>query len=465
MPERNNTVRGVMGLRLRDRFAPGKALREKVPRGCHAKWKPAPQRPDPVELIKATDRGRLEELLPIRYGRMQKSPFAFFRGTAALMAADLAPTPATGIRVQACGDCHVANFGGFGSPERHLIFDINDFDETHHAPWEWDLKRLAASAVLAGRDLSLRAHNCATAAESAVESYRVHMREYAQMSALNAWYSHLDAAKLIERATSKRSRKHWESLEKAAHENTSENVFPRITKLVKGVPRIIDRPPLVYHPAGMARIGKHARETFDLYRRTLPEERRVLLDRYHIVDFARKVVGVGSVGTRCNVILMMAGPRDPLFLQCKQARASVLEPYAGKSRYENQGERVVRGQRMLQAASDVFLGWTRDAQGHFYYFRQLRDMRMKIEISQMSRQSFLEYVKLCGWALARGHARTGDAAAIAGYLGGAGRFDEAVAEFAVAYADQTERDYELFLKAVRAKRLLSKRGAIPERFL
>jgi uncharacterized protein (DUF2252 family) len=465
MAEKTTTVRGMLSLTLRDRLARGKALREKLPRSSHANWSPSPQRPDPVESIKTTDRGRIEELLPIRYGRMQKSPFAFFRGTAALMAADLASTPATGICVQACGDCHVANFGGFGSPERHLVFDINDFDETHHAPWEWDVKRLAASAVLAGRDLGLRARSCKNAAESAIASYRIHMREYAELSALDAWYSHLDAAKLIERATSKRSRKDWKSLEKSAYEQTSEHVFPQITKLVKGIPRIIDRPPLVYHPAGMTRIGKHVRETFKLYRHTLPEERRVLLDRYQIVDIARKVVGVGSVGTRCAVILLMAGPQDPLFLQFKEARASVLEPYAGKSLYENQGERVVTGQRILQAASDVFLGWTRDNAGHFYYFRQLRDMRMKIDIAEMSEDEFLEYVRLCGWALARAHARTGDAAAIAGYLGGAGRFDEAIAEFAVAYANQTERDYEIFLKAIRARRLVSHRGAIPERLL
>jgi uncharacterized protein (DUF2252 family) len=465
MKVHDNTKRDALAPTIRERIAAGKALRDKVPRGSHARWTAAPRRPDPVELIERTDRGRVAELLPIRYGRMRQSPFSFFRGTAALMAADLAPTPATSLRVQVCGDCHVANFGGFGSPERRLVFDMNDFDETHHAPWEWDVKRLAASVVLAGRELNFRDRDCADAAESAVESYRTHVRKYAEMPALDAWYSRLDADLLVKNAKSSAARKNWKRIEKEAYEETSEHVFPRITTIRKGAPRIIDRPPLVYHPRHYARIGKRVREMFDRYLRTLPEEKRVILDRYRLMDIARKVVGVGSVGTRCAVLLLMAGPKDPLFLQFKEARTSVLEPYAGKSRYENQGERVVTGQRMLQAASDVFLGWTRDEEGRDYYFRQLRDMRMKIDIGDLSCQDFLEYVELCGWALARGHARTGDAARISGYLGSSGRFDKAIAKFAVAYADQTERDYQEFVKALRARRFASRRGAIPERFL
>jgi uncharacterized protein (DUF2252 family) len=432
---------------VKEKMAAGKALRDKAPRAAHAKWKPAPKRPDPIELIRETDRGRLEELLPIRYARMRQSPFAFYRGTAALMACDLAETPATGIRVQACGDCHVANFGGFGSPERQLVFDINDFDETLPAPWEWDVKRLAASIVLAGRELGLRERQCKDATRAALRSYRERTHEYAEMTSLDVWYSRIGASALAKHARGTAARKYWKHVEDEARGETSEHVFVRITKMKHGKPRIIDAPPLVYHPPTIKRIGKHVREMFKRYRHTLPDERRVMLDRYEIVDLARKVVGVGSVGTRCAVALLMAGEDDPLFLQFKEARRSVLEPYAGKSRYENQGERVVTGQRMLQAASDVFLGWTRDDDGHQYYFRQLRDMRMKIEIETMTREEFVEYVELCGWTLARAHARTGQPALIAGYLGNGPRFDEAVETFAVAYADQTEKDFGEFVKA------------------
>lgn len=443
----------VLGPTTSQRLAAGKALRAKVPRRSHAGWEPRPDRPDPIDLLRHADKGKLAELLPIRYARMRASPFGFLRGAAALMASDLAATPATGLRVQACGDCHVGNFGGFGSPERRLVFDINDFDETLPAPWEWDVKRLAASIVLASRELGLNERRCADAARSAVQSYREHMRGYAGMRALEVWYSHLEAEILIEEAQTRAAKKRWSRVEKAAKHETAEHFFPRITEVENGRRRIVDRPPLVYHPPQISRISNHVREMFERYRRTLPEERRVILDRYHIVDVARKVVGVGSVGTRCDVALLMAGKRDPLFLQFKEARASVLEAYAGKSRYDNQGERVVTGQRMLQSASDVFLGWTRDDDGRDYYFRQLRDMRMKIDLSGMPRQDWLEYVELCGWALARAHARTGDPARIAGYLGKSGAFDQAVEEFAVAYADQTERDHSALVKAIRAGRL------------
>ncbi len=443
----------VLGPTIKQRSAAGKALRDKTPRRSHAGWKAHPNRPNPIELLRHADRGKLTELLPIRYARMRASPFGFFRGAAAVMASDLAATPATGLRVQACGDCHVGNFGGFGSPERRLVFDINDFDETLPAPWEWDVKRLAASIVLASRELGLGERGCADAARAAVESYREQMREYAGMRALEVWYSHLDAEILIDEAQTRAAKKRWSRVEKAARHATAEHFLPRITDVENGRRRIVDHPPLVYHPPQISTINKHVREVFERYRRTLPSERRVILDRYHMVDVARKVVGVGSVGTRCAVALLMAGKHDPLFLQFKEARASVLEAYAGKSRYENQGERVVTGQRMLQSASDVFLGWTRDDDGRDYYFRQLRDMRMKINLTMMSRQDWTEYVELCAWALARAHARTGDPARIAGYLGKCGAFDEAIEEFAVAYANQTERDHAALAKAIRAGRL------------
>ena len=449
----------VLGPTTKQRMAAGKALRSKVPRGSHARFEPPAKRTDPVELLRAVDRGRLAELLPIRYARMCASPFGFFRGAAALMALDLATTAATGLRVQACGDCHVANFGGFGSPERNLVFDINDFDETLPAPWEWDVKRLATSVILASRELGLKERSCADASRAVVESYREHMREYANMPALEVWYSHLDAEILVDQARTVAAQKRWRQIEKAAKHETAEHVFPQITTVKNGRARILDHPPLIYHPPQFSATGRRVEELFERYRRTLPEERRVILDRYHVRDVARKVVGVGSVGTRCAVALLLAGKHDPLFLQFKEARESVLAPHAGKSRYSNQGERVVTGQRMLQAASDVFLGWTRDDDGRDYYFRQLRDMRMKIDVSKMSRQDWLEYIGLCGWALARAHARTGDPARISGYLGKSDAFDEAIEEFAVAYADRTEQDHRALAKAIRTRRLPARSDA------
>jgi len=441
------------GRTVEERMAEGRALRKLVPRSSHGKWKASPRRPDPISLLVKADQGRLADLLPIRYGRMRQSPFAFYRGAAALMAFDIAKTPETGLRVQACGDCHVANFGGFGSPERALLFDVNDFDETLNAPWEWDVKRLAASIVLAGRARDMRERDCEDAARIAAESYRNHMRDYAQMRAIDVWYSHLDASILVDESKDKSARRRWLGVEEAAMSQTPAGVLPRITKVSNGQRRIIDNPPLVYHSRQLAKAEKTIRDLFHHYRESLPAERRVILDRYHIVDIARKVVGVGSVGTRCAIALLMAGEDDPLFLQFKEARASVLEPYAGRSHYENHGQRVVTGQRMLQAASDVFLGWTKDDEGHDYYFRQLRDMKMTVDLPEIPKQDWREYVAVCGWTLARAHARTGDSAKIAGYLGKSEAFDEAIQKFAVAYADQTERDHAALAKAIRTGRL------------
>ena len=449
----------LTGPLVKDRLGAGKALRKKTTRAAHGDWAPAANRADFVELLKDVDRGRLPELLPIRYARMRQSPFRFFRGADAVMAADLAVTPKTGLRVQACGDCHVSNFGGFGSPERRLVFDINDFDETLHAPWEWDVKRLATSIVLAGRQNDQGKHSCDDAVQAAVASYREQMNQYARMRALEVWYSQLDAEILIEGAKTRKAKKYWKRIEQKAKLQTAEHVFPRLAGIVKDRPRIIDNPPLIYHPRQRIKLAKRVTEMFRRYRLTLPEERRVVIDRYQIVDIARKVVGVGSVGTRCAVVLLMADKQDPLFLQFKEALPSVLEPYAGKSRYAYHGERVVTGQRMLQSASDIFLGWTRDDQGHDYYCRQLRDMKMTINVEDMPEDDWMEYVKLCGWSLARAHARTGDAAQIAGYLGGSDQFDVAIAKFAAAYADQTENDHEVFVKAIRGGRIKASRSA------
>ena len=375
------------------------------------------------------------------------------------MAWDLSKTPATGIRVQACGDCHVANFGGFASPERQLLFDINDFDETLPAPWEWDVKRLAASVVLASRELGMGGGRCGDAVLTMAESYRQHMREYAQMRALEVWYSHMDAEVFIEEAKRVAARKRWQQVEEQARLQTAEHILPKIADVINGRTRIVDHPPLVYHPRASELMRKHVTQMFHCYRETLPGDRRVILDRYHIIDVARKVVGVGSVGTRCDVALLMASEHDPMLLQFKEALPSVLEPYAGKSRYANHGERVVTGQRMLQSASDVFLGWTRDDKGRDYYFRQLRDMKMKIDLDNMTKDAWLEYVEICGWTLARAHARTGDAALIGGYLGKNDAFDSALAKFAASYADQAERDHATLVKAIRAGRLKARNTA------
>jgi uncharacterized protein (DUF2252 family) len=384
---------------------------------------------------------------------MRQSPFTFLRGAAVVMAADLAHTPATGLRVQACGDCHVANFGGFATPERRLIFDINDFDETLPAPWEWDVKRLATSFVLATKDAGLNGHNCQETARTAAQSYRRHMREYSEMGALQVWYSHLDLELLVKRASGHKERKQWLKVIEQAESRTSSHEFPKIATVRDGRARIVDHPPLIYHPREIGRLGKIVRTIFQRYRETLPLERRIVLDRYKLMDVARKVVGVGAVGTRCAAALLLAAPHDPLLLQFKEARRSVLEPYVGYCRYKNQGERVVVGQRLLQSASDVFLGWTSDGEGHDYYFRQLRDMKMKTDLTAMSKSNWFEYAELCGWVLARAHARTGDPAAISGYLGKNEAFDDAIEEFAVAYAAQTERDYAALLKAIHNGRI------------
>jgi uncharacterized protein (DUF2252 family) len=450
----------IIGPSIEERMNKGKALREKVPRSSHAEWVTPAGRPDPIDVLRRSDHGRLPELLPVRYGRMQQSPFAFFRGSAAVMAWDLSKTPSTGIRVQACGDCHASNFGGFASPERQLLFDINDFDETLPAPWEWDVKRLGASILLASRELALSGGGCENAMITMAQSYREHVRQYARMRNLEVWYSRMDAEVFTKEAKTSAAKKRWKQIENKARLQTAEHIFPKIADVVNGRTRIVDHPPLVYHPRESDVEVKYVIQKFRAYRETLPAERRVILDRYHILDVARKVVGVGSVGTRCAVALLMAGEHDPMLLQIKEALPSVLEPYAGKSRFTNHGERVVVGQRMLQSASDVFLGWTRDENGRSYYFRQLRDMKMKIDLENMSKADWLEYVEICGWTLARAHARTGDAAIIGGYLGKNDTFDSALAKFSASYADQADRDYADLLKAIRAGRLKAQRTAV-----
>ena len=440
-------------LSLAERAAAGKALRDAVPRSSHADWKPAPNRPDPIALLEESNQGRLPELLPLRYGRMLTSPFAFLRGSASIMAADLSETSKTGIKVQACGDCHLSNFGGYGTPERNLVFDVNDFDETLPAPWEWDIKRLAASIVVAGRYIKLSDKTSQEAALTAVQSYREHMNEYAQMTVLEVWYSHIGVESLLTFTRNAREQKKLKQEVKKAHSLTPVLELHTLTKMVNGQRRFIDNPPLVFHPLPEDPLAEEMLSVFHKYRKSLRDDWRVLLDHYHLVDVAMKVVGVGSVGTRCGVALLVAGHNDPLFLQIKEARASVLEPYAGKSVYKNHAQRVVAGQQLMQAASDIFLGWTRSDSGHDFSLRQLRDMKTAVAVEGLSEADHHGYSNLCGWALARAHARSGDRIMISGYLGQKDTFDQAIAHFAVAYADQTEQDYQELVVAVKAGRL------------
>jgi uncharacterized protein (DUF2252 family) len=358
----------------------GKKLRDKCPLESHGTWRRARGRPDPLQLLEASNKGRIPALIPIRYGRMMQSPFTFYRGTALNMAADLSTTPVSGLRVQACGDCHLCNFGGFATPERRVIVDINDLDETLPAPWEWDVKRLAASFVLASRH---NGHNDADTREAAlacVRSYRRRMAEFSKMRVLDMWYSSIDLDQLMASFPDKTTRKRGQTrIEKARRRCVVEHDFPQLVCTAGGDPVIKDNPPLIYHPRLQGREGfqESMQKAFAAYRESLPEHRRLLVDRYKFRDLAVKVVGVGSVGTACAVILTMAGENDPLFLQVKEARRSVLEAYAGKSVYANHGQRVVMGQKLVQSASDVFLGWTEAHRGRHFYIRQLRDMKIK----------------------------------------------------------------------------------------
>ena len=438
-----------------ERRAHGKSLRDRVPREAHAGWKAPRNRRDPVDLLIEFNQGRLPQLIPIRFGRMMASPFTFYRGSAGLMAADLATTSASGLRVQACGDAHLLNFGGFATPERNVVFDINDLDETLPAPWEWDLKRLTASMVIAGRALRMTETDCARAALATVRSYRQHMADYSAMRALEVWYETISVEDMIAVQDEKTRERMKQRLEKAEERSTPEVIFPKLVEHRGDTPRIKDEPPLIFHVSAEEMPGQTTgfEEQLALYRELLPHHVQVLFDRYHLVDVALKVVGIGSVGTACGLGLFVAADDDPLFLQIKEARASVLEPYAGKSRYTNNGQRVVEGQRLMQSASDIFLGWLTNARGIDMYIRQLRDAKISAVVEDMDAELLRDYGKLCAWALAKAHARSGDSACIAGYMGSSEAFDEAITEFAVEYADQAERDYRVFVKAVREGRV------------
>jgi hypothetical protein len=446
----------------------GRAARADAPRSSHGAWTPAPERPSPVEVLKQQAATRVPELVPIRHARMAASPFAFYRGAAALMAADLAGSPVSGITVQCCGDAHIANFGGFESPERSMVFDVNDFDETLPGPWEWDVKRLAASIVVASRDRGFDdAMACATVKES-VTRYRTSMREFAQQGDLAVWYAHLDFRDIEVRwgdqVSKANLRRLGHQIDKAESRD-SVRALDKLTERVDGALRFRNNPPLLERlddllPAGETDAIDRLRGWFTTYRQTLQPDRRHLLSGYRLVDFARKVVGVGSVGTRCWVAFLLGrDDDDPLFLQIKEAEESVLEPHLGRSTLANHGQRVVEGQRLMQAASDTFLGWDAgaglDGLRRDFYFRQLWDGKISADLTTVEPSWFGVYCQMCAWTLARAHARSGDRMAIAGYLGNADVFDRAMVDFSLAYGDQNARDYEAMRRAVRDGELMT----------
>src|SRR5262245_14030556 len=431
----------------------GRSLRVKCPRSSHSKMG-SPSGRDPLSLIEKSNEVRVKHLLPIRFTRMLGSPFAFFRGTAIVQAHDLKNTPSSGIIVQSCGDCHLANFGAFASPERTLIFDINDFDETLPAPFEWDVKRLVSSFVLASRWRNFGKKEGHRASRAVVKAYREQMATFAGMHTLDVWYAHVAVGDLIDRYGSDTElERGLDQAVDTAHKHTSETGFHKMTHDVRGRSRIMDRPPLIYHlDPSKFDLKKDIVPFFEVYRATLPLDRQVLFDRFQLVDAAFKVVGVGSVGTHCYVTLWMTDVGDPLFLQVKQALPSVLGGVADSSDYKNNGERVVIGQKIMQSASDIFLGWTRGPTGNDFYVRQLRDQKFSFDLATMSERGLVAYATLCGQTLARAHAKSGKTLEISGYLGSGSSFDDAITDYAAAYADRVEKDYDAFHAAVHAGR-------------
>ncbi len=457
-------------LTVDERIARGKAARAEIPRSRHAEYEAPHDRADPVDLLEEQARTRVPELVPIRYGRMLVSPFTFYRGAAKIMAHDLAGTPRSGLTVQCCGDAHLSNFGVFASPERRLVFDINDFDETLPGPWEWDVKRLAASMLIAARDNGFAAKDQERIVLDTVREYRTAMRDFAGMHNLEVWYAHLEIesvlqqfASQIKRTQIKRAQvKRTEAALAKARTRDSMSAFSKLTQQVNGNAEIVDQSPLIV-PIRVLMSGDEQQRWMDelrklirVYRSSLEHDRRVLLEQFHLTDFARKVVGVGSVGTRAWIALFFGRDgQDPLFLQLKEAEESVLEEHVGRSQFKNHGQRVVVGQRLMQATSDIFLGWIHikagmDGVARDFYGRQLKDWKGSAEIEQMVPSGMAAYGRLCGWTLARAHARSGDRIAIAAYLGNSNAFDRAIVDFSKAYADQNEADYAALAEAVKS---------------
>jgi uncharacterized protein (DUF2252 family) len=472
---------------VEERTQKGVEARKRAPRSSHAKWRPATDRPDPVELLMEQNLTREPDLVPVRHGRMMVSPFTFYRGAAKIMAADLKDTPVAGLDAQLCGDAHLSNFGLFASPERRLLFDLNDFDETLPGPFEFDVKRMAASFTIAGRNNEFSTADTRAATLAAVTAYREAMAQFATMGTMDVWYAHLDDDQLMaavhgaiaetrknakadrkQTKTQKRLEKRAEQTRRKAYTRDSLQALSKLAEFVDGAYRIVSQPPIVVPMRDLATtygmspdaVGPAIRDQFRAYRATLQDDRRTLLERFEVVDVARKVVGVGSVGTRAFIVLLQGRDgHDPLFLQIKEATASVLEAYLPKSRYRMHGRRVVNGQRMMQAASDIYLGWTQgvDANRHFYW-RQLRDMKGSVEVEAMTPLGLTFYARTCGWTLARAHARSGDPVAMNAYLGDSDAFDRSITDFAERYADQNEQDYEQFVKAIRSGRLEAREG-------
>jgi uncharacterized protein (DUF2252 family) len=463
----------VPHLSVAERVARGKAARKEVPRGEHARFEPPATRADPVELLERQAQTRVPELVPIRYGRMLVSPFTFYRGAAMIMAHDLAATPRSGLTVQCCGDAHLSNFGVFASPERALVFDVNDFDETLPGPWEWDVKRLAVSMLIAARDNGFKAKEQDRIVLDTVGRYRTAMAEFAAMKQLEVWYAHLDVESVLKDYGSQFKPKMVKRTEKQlakARTKDSMTAFSKLTQVVDGKVQIVEESPLIVPMAQLAEdrerdeVVEQLHQLLRDYRGTLEFDRRVLLENFELTDLARKVVGVGSVGTRAYIALMLGRDgQDPLFLQMKEAEASVLEEFLGPSDFSNHGERVVVGQRLMQAVSDIFLGWLHvdtglDGKSRDFYVRQLKDWKGSAEIEQMVPEGMATYGKLCGWTLARAHARSGDRIAIASYLGNSDSFDRAIVEFSKAYADQNDRDYQELSQAVKAGKITAETG-------
>ena len=453
----------------------GRALRQAVPLSSQSQWTPAADRPDPVSLLKGQDVGRIEKLIPIRYGRMLVSPFTFFRGSAILMATDLAHTPATGIEALLCGDAHLSNFGVFATPERRMVFDVNDFDEAFFGPWEWDLKRLAASAVIAGRDNGFSEKSCRQLAEETARAYSQALVLFAEMRTMDQWYYHINADAVLEvfEESSKKGRKSAAKMVKKAARHTHERTLEKMTEIVNEQRRIIADPPLLVplhemdlesllSKSDLNRFTKNGIEdTWQEYLDSLPFERRYLLERYEIVDMALRVGGIGSVGTRCFVILLKGGADDDaLILQLKEAGPSVLEAYVSrKSSFDNHAQRVVNAQHLMQATSDIFLGWcVGEITGVDYYWRQLKDMKGSVDIGNMDESGLEKYLAICSHCLARAHARTGDEIKIQGYVGNEQDFIKAIGDFSITYADQVERDYEQLINAVKAGDIVVETG-------
>jgi uncharacterized protein (DUF2252 family) len=438
-----------------EQYAAGKALRKACPWETHAVWKAPSNRRDAVSTVLEAENGRLPELLPLRHGRMARSAFTFYRGSALAMAGDLASTPVTGVRVQCCGDAHLSNFGGFATPERKVIFSINDLDETLQAPWEWDVKRLAASFVVACRDNGVKDVAAKAVVLTCVRAYRQSMAEFSRMKTLALWYKALGADELLasikDRAFRKRAMKR---LQKERSKSVAEDIFPKLVEHKGAIPIIRDQLPTIFHAVGHppGDIQQSLRDALARYRETLPHSSQSLLDRYELRDAAMKVVGIGSVGTFCGVFLFMAGEGDPLFLQIKEARTSVLEPYAGASGFANQGERVVNGYRLMQPASDLFLGWSQGPKRHFF-IRQLRDIKISVRVETFGSAEMDFYAMWCGRALALSHSRSGNSGILSGYMGKSDAFDRAIADFSMAYADQNESDHAALESAIKQGKL------------